>query len=483
MKNAMVKYLYGLALWATSCAVCGAADWSIVDLGALPGATFTYATVINAAGQAAGTSGSASSFRPVIFSSGGAVEFGTLASGLSANVTGINDSGVIVGAIGPQNSEHAFVYTGGALTDLGTLGGAKSYAHGINKNGVIVGRATTAQGDTKAFIYDNGAMTPITQGDALAINDNGLVVGSYTPQFQTTFSYNNGNLQIFPGGIAYDVNNSGLMVGQSYFDSRNMVEATYYAGGSWHSMGSFGGDGGQAFAVNNRDQAVGDSNLASGAARAFLFSDGTMHPLSDLLPPDSDWDYLFRAYDINDRGQIVGVGRKDGAWHAFMMTPTMATFDLDITYSDPAASPLVAEGDGGSPPPEVAAHFVLQGIAGMPGTFRLDDVLSANVEFAGGVWTALDLASFQMTLGPGGLADILSLSYAFKPLITPSGAILSLRNDSCELHIDGTLPESGEKFSYFYPDSVQTLTVPEPSAIVLAILAFASVACMTMRRR
>jgi len=45
-----------------------------------------------------------------------------------------------------------------------------------------------------------------------------------------------------------------------------------------------------------------------------------------------------------------------------------------------------------------------------------------------------------------------------------------------QLYIDGVLPDSGETFSYFYPDSEQSLSVvPEPSAVVLAGLGLAAV--------
>jgi len=70
-------------------------------------------------------------------------------------------------------------------------------------------------------------------------------------------------------------------------------------------------------AINNRGQIVGDAMcVASGAAQdAFLWQDGVMHNLNDLDPSDSGWDFI-KATDINDAGQIVGIGGI-ATWRAF----------------------------------------------------------------------------------------------------------------------------------------------------------------------
>jgi probable HAF family extracellular repeat protein len=40
-----------------------------------------------------------------------------------------------------------------------------------------------------------------------------------------------------------------------------------------------------------------------------------------VLPADSGWVLSF-AVDINDRGQIVGGGFHNGAFHAFLLSPS-----------------------------------------------------------------------------------------------------------------------------------------------------------------
>ncbi|MCC7291980.1 MAG: hypothetical protein IT449_07965 [Phycisphaerales bacterium] len=53
---------------------------------------------------------------------------------------------------------------------------------------------------------------------------------------------------------------------------------------------------------------------------AFLWKDGVLKRLDALLPPDSGWK-LREAHAINDLGQIVGVGEKDGQTRGFLLTP------------------------------------------------------------------------------------------------------------------------------------------------------------------
>jgi probable HAF family extracellular repeat protein len=49
-----------------------------------------------------------------------------------------------------------------------------------------------------------------------------------------------------------------------------------------------------------------------------------MRDLNSLLPANSGWE-LTAAYGINDRGQIVGKGKKDGQTKAYLLTPIWIT--------------------------------------------------------------------------------------------------------------------------------------------------------------
>ncbi|MCA9449227.1 MAG: hypothetical protein KC931_19060, partial [Candidatus Omnitrophica bacterium] len=56
-------------------------------------------------------------------------------------------------------------------------------------------------------------------------------------------------------------------------------------------------------------------------ANAFLYEKGSFYDLNAALSWNSEWDRLLYATDINDRGQIIGVGLFGGKEQGFLMTP------------------------------------------------------------------------------------------------------------------------------------------------------------------
>ena len=73
--------------------------------------------------------------------------------------------------------------------------------------------------------------------------------------------------------------------------------------------------------INDRREIVGFMfNADFSVQHAFLWKDGTMVDLSDLIPKDSPWT-LQGAFGINDSGQIAGQGLINGEVHAFLATP------------------------------------------------------------------------------------------------------------------------------------------------------------------
>jgi len=77
-------------------------------------------------------------------------------------------------------------------------------------------------------------------------------------------------------------------------------------------LGTLGGSTSLANAINNRDDIVGESKLATGETHAFLYSGGAMQDLGTL-----GGDYSSGA-DVNSTGQVAGISRTaDGVLHAF----------------------------------------------------------------------------------------------------------------------------------------------------------------------
>jgi probable HAF family extracellular repeat protein len=353
--------------------------YTVTDLGALPGGTFSQAT---------------------------AIANDTLLGGLATNADG---------------TQHAVLWHNGLVTDLGTpgLGGPNSAAFGVNERGHATGLAETSTTDPNGedfcgygtflicepFLWQNGVMMPLPtlggkNGEAGQINLQGAVAGnventtpdltcpSGVPQIfeEKPVVWEHGRvreLDTFPGdpdGWAFGINEQGQVVGASgecaplnpqtgvYILSRHPLlwngRRTIYLptlGGT----GAFG-SGNVALQINNRGQAVGSSDLpgdktfhaalwvekagildlqtlpgdfASAALgindrgevvgvsldadfnpRAFLWRDGRMIELNEIAP-DSPL-YLLIAHSINSRGEIVGFGvDSTGDVHAFWAIP------------------------------------------------------------------------------------------------------------------------------------------------------------------
>jgi probable HAF family extracellular repeat protein len=87
------------------------------------------------------------------------------------------------------------------------------------------------------------------------------------------------------------------------------------------SLGSLGGTNGAAYALNNSNQVVGWSQIASGAQHAFLYSNGTMQDLNLLIPPLSGVT-LTSAVGIDSAGEIVAFGTDaSGQSNEYLLTP------------------------------------------------------------------------------------------------------------------------------------------------------------------
>ena len=102
-------------------------------------------------------------------------------------------------------------------------------------------------------------------------------------------------------------------------------DAYLYGNGSFQRLGGLAGPVTEAMALNDNGWVVGVGTLDANPHRdghAVLFRDGALHDLNDLLMPAAarQWS-LDLAMDINNRGQIVGMGTIDGQRRAFLATP------------------------------------------------------------------------------------------------------------------------------------------------------------------
>ena len=126
---------------------------------------------------------------------------------------------------------------------------------------------------------------------------------------------------------ANGINDSGVVVGWSQDTGNSHLLATRWSNDTTpQSLGTLGGVMSQAMAVNNTGDVVGWSLTAANEVHAFLWQNGTLTDLNDMLPSGSGW-VLGTAYALNNTGVIVGDGTFNGEARAFRLTITQETTD------------------------------------------------------------------------------------------------------------------------------------------------------------
>ncbi len=165
------------------------------------------------------------------------------------------------------------------------------------------------------------------------------------------------------GGRAADINNSNMIVGATGGNS-STGEYSFaflydYDEGTLQNLGTLPSNGpgsepgltSSAYDINDLNQVVGTSWLVTANTslsdpakyHAFLWENGQMSDLNDLVQLPADW-VLTRATAINEYGDIVGVGLKGGIAHGFVLSngtisgpppaqnqPPVAVADADVT--------------------------------------------------------------------------------------------------------------------------------------------------------
>ncbi len=221
-----------------------------------------------------------------------------------------------------------------------------SFAHGANSQGTIVGEASLFDpfpfatfrlpvrflGPTR---YGPLFNPPETNGAAMDINENGVVVGWVFREFPRIFdrpfifSDRMRELPTLPPadprdarGQALAVNQLGRAVGWSR-DATVVDRAVYWPNPDTLVLleqPPFGGS--YAFDINVHGQIVGGGSREFGLG-ALLWNDGELIYLNSLVPPDSPLR-LIEARAINDVGQIVGLAfnARTGNFRSFLLEPS-----------------------------------------------------------------------------------------------------------------------------------------------------------------
>jgi hypothetical protein len=269
----------------------------------------------------------------------------------------INDRGVIAGVsaeitvqqVGHQvriiedNKAVTWEPVSGALTRLGDLviGGDPidiERAWSLDNNGLIAGWGRPAGSPTgsKGWLFEAGNLTDLGPvEEPTAMNNRRQIVGQPLAGQAHAWLWDNGaltNLHDHPSinGVtsrAWGINEAGQIVGEAQFlISHPEAPVLWENGEPINLVGHlFGRPQGVAADINNDGLIIGwviDLDNLNDQWRAFIIDDGEFLPLIDLIPRELGWDQLLVAWDINDRGQIVGGGLRYGQLgHGFLLTP------------------------------------------------------------------------------------------------------------------------------------------------------------------
>ncbi|HET9171073.1 MAG TPA: hypothetical protein VFN97_16665 [Actinospica sp.] len=154
-------------------------EWHDGKLTALPSlGGSSYPAAIDDKGEIAGTAADGNGGSHAVIWQNGKL---TVLPGLGGTDDGVgrmNQAGQIIGYSGGD----AVLWTDGKPTDLGV-----GYAEALNNRGQVILEYTDGSGVVDYFLYDHGRKTALPAGDvASALNDEGQIIGSYTPAGAST---------------------------------------------------------------------------------------------------------------------------------------------------------------------------------------------------------------------------------------------------------------------------------------------------------
>lgn len=328
----------------------------ILDIGVLPGGKFSVAAGINDLGTITGT----------------------------ADGPGVVTGSILAGTVSCSDIFQPFVWTlrHGFSTPASipavspghvTLPCLQSdYATGINLLGQVVGSNIDYATYKLGILWNESKGVSIIfsnafQSSANAINDFGVVAGQYSAE---TELYNTSHIALWKNGVVTDlggllggpsdmglcsgassVSDMGTVAGWStpydgidFFacdqvtDGQIPIHAIIWTPGSgMRDLGTLSGDSSSvAVKVNLFGQVIGMSGSTvtldttwheyemDVSGRPFVWSESKgMQDLNTLINPFSGW-VLNTATDINEKGQIVGSGTRNGQVRGYLLTPKVS---------------------------------------------------------------------------------------------------------------------------------------------------------------
>jgi probable HAF family extracellular repeat protein len=330
-----------------------APSYTAVDLGTIKGYPGTALFALNANGVIVGQGFETTTYqsRAVIYRNEKIRALIKGEKGVSS-AQDINASNQIVGYTVEDGLTKATLWDGDEATVL-VEGPGSSLALAINDEGAVASWASESAGALpRPFVWVDGELSYLPfleDGDRAAannINAEGVAVGfsllrpegssGTVPSHATAWVDGKATDLGTVGGDysqALGINASGQIVGRSTTgpdqeDRGPGTHATLWDGDEVVDLGALAeGDTSVAAAINAQSEIVGQSAIIAGDipvnGHALYWRDGTLYDLNELIDGGGE-AVLYYAYDINDDGLIVAIGRVDGIDHAFLLTPIEA---------------------------------------------------------------------------------------------------------------------------------------------------------------
>jgi probable HAF family extracellular repeat protein len=195
----------------------------------------------------------------------------------------------------------------------------------LSDNNNAVGRVRAHE----SWFDRRGVRLALPLDQALGVNNRGEVAGFTSdvtgptvPTRAAVYSTSDGTISFmgFGGdfGNATAINSSGQAAGWSTFPGNLVVHAFRWDDGTTEDLGTLGGGSSIGNAIDERGRVAGAARTAAGALHAFLFDDEGMHDLGTLPGCASS-----EAIALNDAGTVVGTSSSCSAFggsHVFIFS-------------------------------------------------------------------------------------------------------------------------------------------------------------------
>lgn len=343
-----------VGLWAIDFVTtrCQAAEplYDVVDLGTTPRGWGTEPKAINNKGEGAGIGrewGGASFI--FLYREGKLIR---IAGGLG-EANALNDRGEVMGSLRIGSDKHAMLWRPMQGDTFRAIDVGWGSVASMNATGHAIGSFVDhsiwipGQGDrgTSRWVEVKGLKTqePATT-QLIAINDRCQIIGAVLQpilcaggtrgfRWQEGVAIDLGTLG-GEGCVPTALNASGQVVGYSGLndpDPKGVAGTCSSHAFLWdesriRDLGTIrSGRISAALGVNASGQVVGWASTRADDRTAvdrvaFVFRNEIMQDLNQLIPSDSGWN-LSEARGINDRGQVIGLGRRNGTNCGFLLTP------------------------------------------------------------------------------------------------------------------------------------------------------------------